>query len=72
MRDEEFPVIERFEVRRRSYLASDGTVRNGLPGFASDAGFLYVTLDLAGYKSGSLNAVLKKGKSKKALPLISS
>jgi uncharacterized protein len=37
-----------------------------------DAGFLYVTLDLAGYKSGSLNAVLKKGKSKKALPLISS
>lgn len=33
-----------------------------------DAGFLYVTLDLAGYKSGSLNAALKK---KKALPLIS-
>jgi uncharacterized protein len=30
-------------------------------------GFLYVTLDLAGYKSGSLNAALKK---KKALPLI--
>jgi len=37
-----------------------------------DAGFLYVTLDLAGYKSGSLNAALKKGKSKKTLPLISS
>ena len=34
-----------------------------------DAGFLYVTLDLAGYKSGSLNAALKKDK--KALPLIS-
>jgi pyridinium-3,5-biscarboxylic acid mononucleotide sulfurtransferase len=34
-----------------------------------DAGFLYVTLDLAGYKSGSLNAALKKGK--KSLPLIS-
>jgi uncharacterized protein len=33
-----------------------------------DAGFLYVTLDLAGYKSGSLNAALKK---KKTLPLIS-
>ncbi|CAN5701019.1 ATP-dependent sacrificial sulfur transferase LarE [soil metagenome] len=33
-----------------------------------DAGFLYVTLDLAGYKPGSLNAALKK---KKALPLIS-
>src|ERR671911_224616 len=33
-----------------------------------DVGFLYVTLDLAGYKSGSLNAALKK--SKKALPLI--
>jgi uncharacterized protein len=37
-----------------------------------DAGFLYVTLDLAGYKPGSLNAGLKKNKSKKALPLISS
>jgi len=35
-----------------------------------DAGFLYVTLDLAGYKSGSLNAALEKGK--KSLPLISS
>src|ERR687884_1471145 len=35
-----------------------------------DAGFLYVTLDLAGYKSGSLNAALKKRK--KALPLVSS
>jgi pyridinium-3,5-biscarboxylic acid mononucleotide sulfurtransferase len=35
-----------------------------------DAGFLYVTLDLAGYKSGSLNAALKKDK-KKSLPLIS-
>jgi uncharacterized protein len=35
-----------------------------------DAGFLYVTLDLAGYKAGSLNAALEKGK--KALPLISS
>jgi uncharacterized protein len=34
-----------------------------------DAGFLYVTLDLAGYKSGSLNAALKR--EKKALPLIS-
>jgi pyridinium-3,5-biscarboxylic acid mononucleotide sulfurtransferase len=34
-----------------------------------DAGFLYVTLDLAGYKSGSLNAALKKDK--KTLPLIS-
>jgi pyridinium-3,5-biscarboxylic acid mononucleotide sulfurtransferase len=35
-----------------------------------DAGFLYVTLDLAGYKSGSLNAALKQGK--KTLPVISS
>jgi pyridinium-3,5-biscarboxylic acid mononucleotide sulfurtransferase len=35
-----------------------------------DAGFLYVTLDLAGYKSGSLNATLKKDE-KKSLPLIS-
>src|ERR687896_1414497 len=34
-----------------------------------EAGFLYVTLDLAGYKSGSLNAALEEGKRKKALPL---
>jgi uncharacterized protein len=34
-----------------------------------DAGFLYVTLDLAGYKAGSLNAALGKGK--KPLPVIS-
>src|ERR671912_84300 len=36
-----------------------------------EAGFLYVTLDLAGYKSGSLNAALEEGKRKKALPVIS-
>jgi pyridinium-3,5-biscarboxylic acid mononucleotide sulfurtransferase len=39
-----------------------------------DAGFLYVTLDLAGYTPGSLNKALmkdKKVKDKKALPLIS-
>jgi pyridinium-3,5-biscarboxylic acid mononucleotide sulfurtransferase len=34
-----------------------------------EAGFLYVTLDLAGYISGSLNAALGKGK--KQLPVIS-
>ncbi len=33
-----------------------------------DAGFLYVTLDLAGYRAGSLNAALKRDK--KSLPLI--
>jgi len=35
-----------------------------------DAGFLYVALDLAGYKSGSLNAALKKGTGKKMLPVL--
>jgi uncharacterized protein len=34
------------------------------------AGFLYVTLDLAGYKSGSLNAALKQPGKKKPLPMI--
>lgn len=34
-----------------------------------DAGFLYVALDLAGYKSGSLNAALKKP-GKKLLPVV--
>jgi pyridinium-3,5-biscarboxylic acid mononucleotide sulfurtransferase len=38
-----------------------------------DAGFLYVTLDLAGYKSGSLNAALGKAgkKNRKTLPVVS-
>ncbi len=38
----------------------------------TDAGFLYVTLDLVGYKSGSLNAALKRPgkKPKKSLPMI--
>ena len=35
-----------------------------------DAGFLYVALDLAGYKSGSLNAALGKP-GKKSLPVVS-
>jgi 2-oxoisovalerate dehydrogenase E1 component alpha subunit len=36
MADEGLPVIARFEVRRRSYLAPDGTVLRPLPAFASD------------------------------------
>lgn len=42
----------------------------------TDAGFLYVTLDLAGYRSGSLNAALDRGeekakeKGRKSLPVI--
>jgi pyruvate dehydrogenase E1 component alpha subunit len=36
MADEELPVIARFEVRRRSYLAPDGAVLRPLPSFASD------------------------------------
>ena len=40
MADEGLPVIARFEVRRRSYLAPDGTVLRPLPSFASDTGVL--------------------------------
>src|SRR5712691_2034469 len=40
MADEEFPVIAHFEVRRRSYLAPDGTMLRPPPGFASDTGLL--------------------------------
>jgi 2-oxoisovalerate dehydrogenase E1 component alpha subunit len=36
MADEGLPVIARFEVRRRSYLAPDGTVLRPLPDFACD------------------------------------
>ena len=46
--------------------------REGISAELLDAGFLFVTLDLAGYKPGSLNAALKKpGKgTKKALPVL--
>src|SRR5215475_5852110 len=40
MADEGLPVIARFEVRRRSYLAPDGTVLRPLPSLASDTGVL--------------------------------
>ena len=39
MADEELPIIARFEVRRRSYLAPDGTVLRPLP-FAADSDVL--------------------------------
>jgi pyridinium-3,5-biscarboxylic acid mononucleotide sulfurtransferase len=35
-----------------------------------ETGFLYVTLDLAGYRPGSLNAVLEQPGKKKSLPVI--
>ena len=38
--DEELPVIARFDVRRRFYLAPDGTVLRRLPDFASDSNLL--------------------------------
>src|SRR6058998_3620830 len=38
--NEELPVVARFEVRRRAYLAADGTVLRSLPRFAADAGLL--------------------------------
>jgi len=38
--EQELPVVARFEVRRRAYLAPDGGVIRPLPGFASDSGLL--------------------------------
>jgi 2-oxoisovalerate dehydrogenase E1 component alpha subunit len=40
MADEDLPVIARFEVCRRAYLAPDGTPLRSLPSFASDTGLL--------------------------------
>ena len=37
---EELPVIARFEVRHRNYLAPDGSINRALPEFASDATLL--------------------------------
>jgi uncharacterized protein len=51
-------------------LARAFAMREKISAELLDAGFLYVTLDLAGYKPGSLNASLKKGK-KTTLPVIS-
>src|SRR6266852_9057655 len=36
----ELPVIARFEVHRRAYLAADGIVRRQLPAFASNTDLL--------------------------------
>jgi 2-oxoisovalerate dehydrogenase E1 component alpha subunit len=36
MADQDLPVIAKFEVRRRTYLAPDGTVLRDLPDFAGD------------------------------------
>jgi 2-oxoisovalerate dehydrogenase E1 component alpha subunit len=35
MADEELPVIAKFEVRRRAYLAPDGAILRDLPNFAA-------------------------------------
>ncbi len=40
MADDELPVIARFEVRRRAYLAPDGTIASRLPSFATDMNLL--------------------------------
>jgi pyruvate dehydrogenase E1 component alpha subunit len=40
MADEELPVVARFEVRRRSYLAPDGTLVSRPPGTLADAASL--------------------------------
>src|SRR6478672_8116237 len=40
MADDGLPVIARFEVRRRSYLAPEGTLLRPLPSFASDTNVL--------------------------------
>ncbi|WP_024506934.1 pyruvate dehydrogenase (acetyl-transferring) E1 component subunit alpha [Bradyrhizobium sp. ARR65] len=40
MADEGLPVIARFEVHRRNYLKSDGSIARPVPAFASDANLL--------------------------------
>jgi len=38
--NQELPVIARFEVRRRNYLAPDGSINRPLPAFAADVNLL--------------------------------
>jgi uncharacterized protein len=40
-------------------MLQDGTLTSGLVEFAKRAGFVYVTLDLQGFRSGSMNEVLR-------------
>jgi 2-oxoisovalerate dehydrogenase E1 component alpha subunit len=40
MADEDLPIVAKFEVRRRSYVAPDGKIVNQLPGFAFDRALL--------------------------------
>ena len=60
--------IARLEVGPQE-LERAFAMRDEISAELKDAGFLYVTLDLAGYKSGSLNAALG-GKKKKMLPVV--
>jgi 2-oxoisovalerate dehydrogenase E1 component alpha subunit len=39
--NQDLPVIARFEVRHRNYLAPDGSITRPLPAFASDANLLF-------------------------------
>ena len=46
-------------------------LREDISAELKEAGFLYVTLDLSGYESGSLNAALGRKRKKRSLPVIS-
>jgi uncharacterized protein len=68
-RAEEFLRREGFSQVGPDELERAFAMREEISAELLDAGFLYVTLDLAGYRSGSLNKALEKGK--KTLPLVS-
>lgn len=67
--------LARLEVGSEE-LARVFSEREEITAELTEAGFLYVTLDLAGYRSGSLNAALERGeknaskKGRKSLPVI--
>ncbi|NLE11941.1 MAG: TIGR00268 family protein, partial [Actinobacteria bacterium] len=41
--------------------AAEGSIRRGIVSHLRDLGYVYVTLDLGGFRSGSLNEVLGTG-----------
>lgn len=67
--------LARLEVGSEE-LARAFSEREEITAELTEAGFLYVTLDLAGYRSGSLNVALERGeknaskKGRKSLPVI--
>ena len=62
--------MARVEIGKDEMLAAF-EVRDAIVAAGQALGFAYVTLDLAGYRTGSHNEVLDRGDGRRALPVVS-